>query len=204
MITVTALCPFHPGRYSHAIDLIRPTRVLASKPSQPISAKRWAIGFAAVITGAVWQHALKRIQRLPIGFCSANQSVPLLPVGTNIIDLIRLFALAGQISRHWEEHGKIDRPFREGLHARAILLVPTLEVRKTRAHARGNDRTAGETYEPRDMAESQARQGGAYGGVGRNTSASLYLDIPCQYSGALLKILVGLGSKNLRHRRVRR
>jgi len=118
MITVTALCPFHPGRYSHAIDLIRPTRVLASKPSQPISAKRWAIGFAAVITGAVWQHAcylpssrcIERIQRLPIGFCSANQSVPLLSIGTHIIDLIRLFAIAGLISRHWEEHGKIDRP----------------------------------------------------------------------------------------------
>jgi hypothetical protein len=148
------------GNSTDKIELIRPPRGLASKAQHLIPAEEWPLGLAARII-----HSLAPIrrtntagrssthQRRSNGLHSDHQSTSLLSVGTNIIDLMRLFVFVGRISRHWEEHGKIDRPFREGLHARAILLVPTLEVRKTRARTarRFGRSTVGETYEPRAM-----------------------------------------------------
>jgi hypothetical protein len=181
-----------------AIDLIRQAQQLASKPSQLISAKRWAVGFAAVITGAVWQQArylpssrsIKRIQRLPIGLCSANQSTSLLSIGTHVIDLIRIFAIEGLISMFWEEHGKIDRRA-EGIWSLIELSIGGQLPELHQASNRWLNLKAG-------MIHGRVPSGpGRMAGRGQTRASSPESDIPCQYSAALLKILVGLGSKKL-------
>jgi hypothetical protein len=131
-------------------------------------------------------------QRASYGLCSDHQSTSLLSVGTHIIVLIRLFAIEGLISKHWEEHGKIDSPFREGLHARAILLVLTLEVRKTRGRAR----TAGETYEPRDMARSSLGPLSDLTGVGGKTGSLAIIELSSLFRVSSAQILAAAFPEN--------
>jgi len=168
------------GRISHAINLIRQPQQLASNRSQLISAEQWPPGFVCRIAGAVWQHA----RYLPSSRCTKRiQRLPNLPAMAHSLDHIAVHDMLTE-SDQWlicvcsnAGNIRVTKTASEGLHARAILLVPTLEVRKTRVCPRGNDRTAGETPELREMPGMSALQGGRVRGWGGRTSDRLYLDI---------------------------
>jgi hypothetical protein len=187
-------------------DLIRQTQHLASKPSQLISADQPRSGLAARV-----MHSLSPIrrtmtagrssthQRASNGLCSDNQSTSLLSIGTHIIDMIRLLAISGRISKHWEEHGKIDqlaerrsasmgitgnRPHdgksREGrpkgIYGRSEATVRKV-VAPARARSRGNHRTAGETYEPGEMHVLEARKTPTRTPIPRRSLAAQIIDL---------------------------
>jgi hypothetical protein len=81
-----------------------------------------------------------------------------------------------------------------GLHARAILLVPTLEFRKICARE-GQALGAALLQQQCRFVGLPLTTFSKKAGVGGKTSDGGYLDLPSQHSGALLKILGGSVSK---------
>ena len=140
---------------AHEIDLIRQAQQLASKPSQLIPAERWPLGFNAGLV----EHAAELMRTKTAGRGMAHQRTRQALcrlVITAIADTLQTHesALRGNAAfKGLSCNRPHDGKSREGLHARAILLVPTLEVRKTRARTarRFGRSTVGETYEPRAM-----------------------------------------------------
>jgi hypothetical protein len=175
-------------------DLIRQAQQLASKPSQLIPAKRWPPGFNAGLA----EHAVELTRTRTAGRGMAHQRTRQAlcrPVITAIADTVQTHeSVLRDIAAFTGIFGNRphDGKSREGLHARAILLVPTLEVRKTRVCARGNDRTAGETYEAGEKPGLSLGPLSISKGVGRKTGSLGIFDLRCQFRGGL--------SQNLRHR----
>jgi hypothetical protein len=164
---------------SHAIELIRPTRVLASNASQLSPSPQWPLGFNAGLV----EHAADLTR--------TGQRAGEWPISGLARPLCRrsIFPCSSRTLRsHIATANRL---------AKSMPVAQTYNSYKdcwsgqTLAHPRGNDRTAGETYEAGEIWKGLPGGPGRMAGRGDDAFLIAISNIPRQYSGALLKILVG-------------
>jgi hypothetical protein len=146
-------------------DLIRPACELASKPSQLIPAEQWPLGFAARVV-----HSLALIRRTR----TAGNAMAYQRTRQALCRLV-MTAIADTVQTH--EGVLRDNAAFKGLSCNR----PHDGKSREGLHARGNDRTAGETYEAGEMPGlswgplSDLRGvGGKTGSLGINDLSSLF------------------------------
>jgi hypothetical protein len=166
-----------PDQVSHGIEFIRQAQQLASKPSQIIPAKQWPLGFNVGLA----EHAVELTRTKTAGRGMAHQRT------RQALCRRSIFPCSSRSSPHGT--AMTNRL------AKTIAVAPAANSYKDcwsgqRVCTRGNDRTAGAIW--------KGRPGGPGRMAGRGDDAIeiAISNIPRQYSGALLKILVGLGSKS--------
>jgi hypothetical protein len=145
---------------------------------------------AAIIDAAVTVWPQRPCQR-SISMYRDHQSLPLLaPAATRDV-FAGLFAFVGLIIRRWEWHGKA-KPLAEGaLHARAILLVPTLEVRKACEPARGNQANRSEMWIDGAIYGIADHRRGDGWGVGPTSGSLWIIDLSTQFRGGFSQNIFG-------------